>query len=204
MGVDAEVTGLDYNEHMLGVARAGEIAKSDRVHFVRGDAMDLTAIFAPDSFNAVTQVFGVGGIPEPMKVFDGVLRILRPNGRFLMTDMHKPIPQFPGEWPLLLKWLRFPLIEAALYEQVTIPLVLKRLWGWRDTTACFYQLPLITFRDGDGRYWGFEVKSLEQESQRWWFAVPLMPVARIVVEKTEITERVASERQAILAACSAP
>lgn len=200
-GIDAELTGLDYNEHMLAVARNGGMPGGAK--FVHGDATKLVETFELDSFDAVTQVFGIGGIPEPSKVFGGVLRILKSGGQFLMTDMHKPIPEHPGEWPFLLKWRRFPVMEMVIYEDSTLPVVLNRLWGWRDTTLCFYLLPLVTYRDGDGRYWGFEVKAFEQESQRWWFALPLMPVARIVVEKTEITEEIARKREVILNSCVA-
>lgn len=201
--VDAELIGLDYNERMLAVARNGAIPKSDQINFVRGDAMNLLGSFDPDSFDVVTQVFGIGGIPGPLKVFSGVLRILKPGGQFLMIDMHKPIPEHPGEWPLFMKWCRFPVMEMVVYEDSTLPVVLNRLWGWRDTTLCFYLLPLATYRDNDGRHWGFEVRYFEQESQRWWFALPLMPIAKIVVEKIEISEGTARKREAILNACTA-
>ena len=201
--VDAELIGLDYNEHMLAVARNGAMPKSDQINFVRGDAMNLSGSFDPDSFDVATQVFGIGGIPEPLKVFSGVLRILKPGGQFLMIDMHKPIPEQPGEWPFFLKWCRFPVMEMVVYEDSTLPVVLNRLWGWRDTTLCFYLLPLATYRDNDGRYWGFEVRYFEQESQRWWFALPLMPIAKIVVEKVGISEGIARKREAILNACTA-
>jgi len=200
-GIDAELTGLDYNERMLAVARNG-FARSS-VKFVCGDATKLAEDFEQNLFDAATQVFGIGGIPEPQKVFEGLLQILKPGGQFLMIDMHKPIPERPGEWPFFLKWCRFPVMEAVIYEDSTLPVVLNRLWGWRDTTLCFYLLPLTTYRDGDGKYWGFEVKSFEQESQHWWFALPLMPIARIVVEKTEITEETARKREVILNSCIA-
>jgi hypothetical protein len=94
-------------------------------------------------------------------------------------------------------------MEMVVYEDSTLPVVLNRLWGWRDTTLCFYLLPLATYCDDAGKYWGFEVKTFEQESQRWWFALPLMPVAKIVVEKVEISKEVAKKREEILAACTA-
>jgi len=201
--VNAEVVGLDYNERMLAVAKNSAIPESDQVSFVQGDATDLLRSFSVNSFDVATQVFGIGGIPEPLKVFSGVLQILKPGGQFLMIDMHKPIPEYPGEWPFLLRWPQFPVLEAIIYEETTIPLVLNRLWGWRDTTSCFYLLPLTTYQDDDGRHWGFNVRYFEQESQRWWFSLPLMSIAKIVVEKVEISEDVAKNREAILGACVA-
>jgi ubiquinone/menaquinone biosynthesis C-methylase UbiE len=201
--IDADVVGLDYNERMLAVAKDSAVSESGRASFVQGDATDLLRSFSENSFDAATQVFGIGGIPEPLKVFNGVLQILKPGGQFLMIDMHKPIPKHPGEWPLFLKWCRFPVMEMVVYEDSTLPIVLNRLWGWRDTTLCFYLLPLITYQDDDGRHWGLEVKYFEQESQRWWFSLPLMPTAKIVVEKVEISEDVAKKRETILGACIA-
>lgn len=201
--IDAEIIGLDYNQRMLSVAKNGFVSNSDCVRFSHGNAMNLTEAFEPCSIDVVTQVFGIGGIPEPAKVFKGVLQILKSGGQFLMTDMHKPIPEQPGEWPFFLKWCHFPVMEMVVYEDSTLPVVLNRLWGWRDTTLCFYTLPLTTCRDNDGRFWGFEVKTFEQESQRWWFALPLMPIAKIVVEKIEISEDIARKRGLILKACVA-
>lgn len=203
--VRPEIIALDFNQAML--VAANQTVKDDSIKFVRGDAMDLLdqgqiddlTRFAPNSFDLITQVCGIGGIDQPLKVFAGVLQILKPGGQFLMSDMHHPIPDFPGEWPLFFKWwLRLPILEAYVYEQITMPLVLKRLWAWRDTTALFYLLPLVVYQDSAGRYWGFEVQLFEQETQRWWFALPLMSVAKIVVDKIEISESAARKRQAIL------
>jgi len=201
------VAALDYNQQMLDVAkRRGR--DNGHINFIRGDATNLLknsdkgiGRFPPNTFDAVTQIFGIGGVPEPIKAFYGVLAVLKPGGKFLMVDMHKPIPELPGEWPFL-RWFRFPIFETAAYEQSTIPLVLNRLWGWRDTTLLFYILPLVTRIDEDKRYWGFEVQSFEQESHRWWFGLPIMPVARVVVKKSEIDERTWKMRRAILKACS--
>jgi len=199
--IDADIIGLDFNENMLEIAR--KEASGDNIYFVQGDAMDLTSneVFHLDFVNAidmVTQIFGIGGIPEPLKVFDGVLRTLKSGGKFLMVDMHKPIPEHAGEWPFLLHWCRFPIFEAVVYEKSTIPIVLNRLWGWRDPTLCFYLLSLITYQDDSNRNWGFELQFFEQESQRWWFSLPIMPIAKIIVKKTEIDEETARERAAIL------
>ncbi len=205
-----EITGLDYNAEMLSRAK-NSISVNDKVRFARGDAMNLVkngqsenrmTTFAPNSIDAITQILGIGGIPEPLKVFDGVLRILKPGVQFFMIDMHKPIPEQPGEWTFLLRWCHFPTFEMVVYEQTTIPLVLRRLWGWRDATASFYLLPLVTYQDSEGRYWSFKVQNFEQESQRWWFALPLMPIGKIVVGKVEISEKVAKTRKTILEACN--
>jgi len=199
-GLEAEITGLDYNEKMLDVARKNLEAYSN-IKLVRGDATNMNGI-SSNSLDVVTQVCGIGGISEPTKVFHEVLRILKPGGWFFMIDMHKPIPEQPGEWPFLLKWFRFPIFESVVYEESTIPVVLKRLWGWRDTTLCFYFLPLTVYRDDNGKYWGFKINIFVQDSQRWWFGLPIMPVAQIIVEKVEISEEEAKKRKIIIEACN--
>ena len=207
-GISGSVTGLDYNVKMLDIAssRNGSYRGID-VHFVRGDAMNLSRDeqsadglerFAANSFDAVTQMFGIGGISDPLLVFQGVLQILKSGGQFFLIDMHQPIANQPGEWPFLLKWFRFPRLEAMTYEKTTIPLVLNRLWGWRDATLDFYLLPLVTWQDTNGFRWGFKVANFEVESQRWWLGLPIMPVAKIIVEKVTIDEREFVKRQKIL------
>ncbi len=199
--VTVDVTGLDYNEHMLAIARRKRLNG-----FVRGDATELTTpkegfvAFGENTFDGVTQVFGIGGISEPVKVFRGVLEVLKPRGTYLMIDMHRPIPELSGEMPFFGWWLKTPVLEAYIYEKTTLPLVLERLWGWRDTTMCFYLLPLVTYDDGLGQCWGFETQILEVESHRWWFGLPIMPVAKIVVKKVAISTEEAKARKKILQA----
>jgi len=206
-----EVVGLDFCRAMLDRAQKRfSMLSRDTGVAVRaawGDATNLVddrqpteegmTQFNEASFDAITQMCGVGGIPNPRDQFDGVLRILKPGGSFFMSDIHHPIVDFPGEWPFLLKWLRFPTFEVYAYERITLPLVLQRLWGWHDPTAAFYELPLVTYHDGD-KWWGFEVDFFEVESQRWWFALPIMPTGKIIVRKVEIDEETAHKRQVIL------
>jgi len=199
-GIEAEIIGLDCNEKMLDIAKRN-LGTSNNIKLVRGDAVNMKNI-SSGSIDVVTQVFGIGGISEPTRVFQEVLRVLSPGGSFFMVDIHKPIPEQPGEWPFFLKWLRFPIFESVVYEESTLPLVLKRLWGWRDPTLCFYLLPLTVYRDDNGRYFGFNVNNFIQDSQRWWFALPIMPTAQIIVEKVEISEQEARERKLIFESCS--
>lgn len=194
----AHIVGLDYNEKMLSVARSRDVNHSSIkngviVDFVKGNAMELVGkstdgckTFSAESFDAVTQVFGDGGINNSLAVFQGVIKLLKPGGEYLMIDMHRPIANLPGEMPFLWKWFKFPLFEHTSYSKHTMPVVLSRLWGWKDPTIDFYTLPLVTLVD-NGICWGFEVKSFSVETERWWFGLPLMPTARIVVKKVEIT-----------------
>lgn len=206
-GMSARITGLDYSDEMLLVAKLRRVDyRESEVKFVRGDATRLVggsdtdcAKFKPGTVDVVTQVFGIGGISNSLAVFRGVIEVLSPGGRYLMVDMHQPIADQPCEWPFFWRWLRFPIFEYLAYNYHTMPVVLNRLWGWKDPTLDFYFLPLTTWRDdASGKYWGFEVVFLEMESQRWWLGLPLMPIAKIIVEKVEISKTEAEKRSGIL------
>jgi hypothetical protein len=206
----AEIVGLDFSVNMEDQARKNVCAENVRIAW--GDATNLVETedrpptkpgmerFLPNTFGATTQMCGIGGIPEPVRQFDGLLQVLEESGQFFMSDIHKPIPELAGEWPCLFWWLSFPRFEVFAYEKITLPLVLSRLWGWRDPTAYFYLLPLTVHQSADGQWWGFEVVTLSVQSQRWWLSLPLMPNAQIVVEKARIDPETAEFRQRLLAA----
>jgi ubiquinone/menaquinone biosynthesis C-methylase UbiE len=197
-GVQAKVIGFDYNGRMLELARQRQYDPAQEISFVQGDATKLSEVGFEQSFDVVTQMCGIGGIADPVSVFQGVLEVLRSGGRYFISDMHQPIPKQPGEISLLWRWIHSPTLERIIYEEGTIPLVLNRLWGWRDTTLDFYLVPLITITDDDGNNWGFKVVDFEVQSHRWWLGLPLMPVAKLVVEKEQITKEESRIRQRIL------
>lgn len=205
-GREADITALDYNEAMLRHARERFERRSLglNVAFVRGDATALIGPAAPGwttfpraSFDIVTQMFGIGGISDPVAVAGSVLAVLREGGRFLLIDMHRPIEELPGEWPVPGAWLRFPRLETFSYANTTMPLVLARLWGWRDTTLDFYLAPLLC-EDTDGVCYGFRVLSKHMESERWWLALPMMPTCRLLLEKVRIDRAEYERRRRIL------
>lgn len=200
----ADITGIDYNRKMLNCAKHN--VGSD-VRLVRADATKMVeqtdpefARFRYNQFDLVTQVLGIGGISTPIETMKEVLKVLKENGQFLLIDMHKPIRSMPGEWPFIFKWFNFPLFESVCYEETTIPLVLKRLWAWRDTTVLFYLIRLVVYEEG-GKYYGFEVVSFNHESERWWFSLPIMPTGKIIVEKVRISKEEHNLRMKIMAAC---
>lgn len=208
--ISACLTGLDYNKNMLTVARKRRYPyQGMQIEFIKGNAMDLYSTngqsqddhgnvhFDENCFDCATQMCGIGGICDPKSVFEGVLKVLKPGGYYYLADMHRPIIEIAGEFPVLSKWVEMPFFECFIYEQGTIPIVLNRLWGWRDTTLDFYILPLITWFDGR-HYWGFETLSFETESQRWWLSLPIMPYAKLVVKKIQLSQEDYQKRQKIL------
>lgn len=202
-GTRLHVVGIDYNEAMLKVAKKRfdlhekkslKQYGSSIVEFYHADATALigdedacSRHFLPESFDIVSQIFGIGGIAQPLKVFDGVLQILREGGAYCLVDMHQPVSRLPGQWPFFGAWLETPGFETYTYLTTTIPLALARLWAWRDTTLDFYVAPLITSED-DGVKWGFKIVSRVIESERWWLGLPVMPTCKLVLEKIRISE----------------
>lgn len=194
--VPADLTGVDLNEAMLAVARARVLPwPSQELRFEHGDVTCLR--YESASFDIVTQVFGIGGVPLSDDVFRSALRVLRDGGEYYFVDMHRPMARFPGEWPFVGKWWRMPWLEAATYALTTIPLALARLWGWRDPTFDFYRAPLMTLHE-DGRWYGFETQWFKIEVERWWLGLPFMPTARLLLRKIRISEEEAHQRLRVI------
>ncbi len=197
--IKAEVTGFDFNQKMLVQAAERNMCGGGLVdvRFKRGDAMELYGLERPGVDTGLAQ-FYANSFDVITLMFDGALKILKPEGHLFVTDMHMPLTSQPGE-TFFLKWWKMPMLEAMTYWKTTSPLVLARLWGWRDTTRDFYLLPLVTWQDPENQLWGFEIVNFEVESQRWWLNLAIMPVARIRVKKVMITQKEMRSRQAILA-----
>ncbi len=200
-----QAIGLDYCQEMLKVAEKNLVNISHMsLKLVRGDATALVKTkkgfikFEENSFDIVTQVFGIGGIDNPQAALSEVLHVLKTGGQFYLVDMHKPIADLPGEWFCFYKWLHLPLFEERVYQEITLPLVLRRKWAWRDTTDLYYLIRLITVCNQAGKHYGFRVVNFFPEAQRWWFALPIMPVANIIVEKIEISKDEFQKRNNIL------
>jgi len=193
--LEASVVGVDLNENMLWVARSRPLSVMD-VQFRKADVTSTEHL--PRDVDIITQVFGIGGVPSPQPVFESALRTLIEGGEFYLVDMHGPIAELPGEVPFLWRWWKVPLLESVTYLKTTIPLALARLWGWRDTTIDFYQAPLATVKEGSW-WFGFETVWFKYEPERWWFGLPVMPTARLLLRKVTLSEFEASKRQNTLA-----
>ena len=190
--IESTIVGVDLNENMLSVARSRVFSSVAVVSFRAGDVTSRDNL--PQRADVITQVFGIGGVPDPQSVFTVALQTLRVDGEFYIVDMHRPIPQLPAEIPFLWRWWKVPMLESITYLKTTIPLALARLWGWRDTTLDFYQAPLTTVNDG-GTWYGFEIVWFKQEPERWWFGLPVMPTGRLLLRKVILDDREARKRQ---------
>jgi demethylmenaquinone methyltransferase/2-methoxy-6-polyprenyl-1,4-benzoquinol methylase len=86
----ASVTGLDFSEPMLAVAR-GRSAKANTKggpEFVQGDAMSLP--FPDASFDVVTVSYGLRNLSDWQRGLAEMFRVAKPGGRVLVLDFGKP------------------------------------------------------------------------------------------------------------------
>lgn len=90
----AEVTGLDFSEKMLEVAKT-RLKKSkffrfegQNLKFLQGDAARLP--FPDNSFDAVTMGYGLRNLPSWEAGLREMIRVTRPGGRIVVLDFGKP------------------------------------------------------------------------------------------------------------------
>jgi demethylmenaquinone methyltransferase/2-methoxy-6-polyprenyl-1,4-benzoquinol methylase len=86
----ATVTGFDFSEPMLAVARnrARATAPGASPVFQQGDALNLP--FADASFDVVTISYGLRNLADFDRGVRELARVLRPGGRLLVLDFGKP------------------------------------------------------------------------------------------------------------------
>jgi len=83
----ARVTGLDFTEPMLAVARQ-RAAREGAVEFLQGDALKLP--FAAAAFDVVTVGYGLRNLASWEAGLDEMVRVARPGARLLVLDFGKP------------------------------------------------------------------------------------------------------------------
>lgn len=102
----ATVTGFDFSEPMLAVARnrARAVAPGASPVFQQGDALNLP--FADASFDVVTISYGLRNLADFDRGVRELSRVLRPGGRLLVLDFGKPDNAF-WRWGYFqyLRWL---------------------------------------------------------------------------------------------------
>ena len=213
--VAVSITAMDYNEKMLEVAhtvilpriKAAHLINEKRsVTFLRSDARNLLGkpkggltTFSQKSFDCVSIMFGIGGIDYPVFFLRDFLLILKPGCIISMHDIHRPYVFLNEHWPFFIGSKNAAAFTTLAWEQITTPLVLQSLWGWRDVSKLFYLLQLITVRDvKNQKFYGFTSLSFFMDTESWWFNLPVISTAKIVVEKIELTEEEASRRSNLL------
>jgi demethylmenaquinone methyltransferase/2-methoxy-6-polyprenyl-1,4-benzoquinol methylase len=118
-GESGKVTGLDFSENMLEVARKKvDALQLKNVELIHGNAMELP--FEDNTFDYVTVGFGLRNVPDYRQVLREMHRVLKPGGMAACLETSQPtVPgyrelyyfYFRRIMPLLGKWF------AKSYEE---------------------------------------------------------------------------------------
>jgi demethylmenaquinone methyltransferase/2-methoxy-6-polyprenyl-1,4-benzoquinol methylase len=84
---NAEVTGLDFSENMLAIAKE-KTAGFKNIELLQGDATDLP--FADHSFNLLTIGFGLRNLPDYASAIKEFYRVLAPGGQLVILETSIP------------------------------------------------------------------------------------------------------------------
>jgi demethylmenaquinone methyltransferase/2-methoxy-6-polyprenyl-1,4-benzoquinol methylase len=88
-GPAGEVTGADFSEPMLEIARGKPPSEGHApVTWVNADALDLP--FPDHSFDAVTIGFGARNLADLDRGLDEMRRVLKPGGRLVILEITQP------------------------------------------------------------------------------------------------------------------
>ena len=202
--LEVEAVGLDYNTSMLEqatkvtlprMARNGLLENNKKeILFVRGDARNLRGIeekkngfsyFNNGEFDFITLVCGAGGIHLPLEAFIEQLNVLKDGGYLIVIDIHRPLFHLNEHWPRLLRFFDTNLFQYLGWKEITMPLVLRDLWGWLDPTPLFYLLPLTTDIKNST---GFAINYFEVISEKWWFNLPVITTGRLILKKKKYSQ----------------
>ena len=86
------VTGADFAEPMLEIARQKTGGRKARIDFLQADALKLP--FEDESFHAVTVGFGVRNFENTAAGLRQMHRVVKPNGRILVLEFMRPTSFF--------------------------------------------------------------------------------------------------------------
>jgi demethylmenaquinone methyltransferase/2-methoxy-6-polyprenyl-1,4-benzoquinol methylase len=88
VGPEGSLTGADFCEDMLEIARKKLSPMPKNLSFVLADARELG--FPDNTFDAVTVSFGMRNVPDTATALREVRRVLKPGGRFYCLELTRP------------------------------------------------------------------------------------------------------------------
>lgn len=94
VGPSGQVTGLDFSEEMLAVARQ-RFSKPANLDFVQGDALNLP--FEDNRFDGAIVSFGLRNVADIGLAIEEMARVVKPGGWVVNLDT-APNPSLPGYW----------------------------------------------------------------------------------------------------------
>lgn len=133
VGPEGSITGTDFCENMVDIARKKKGSNHGNLSFSFADAKNLP--FPDGSFDAVTVGFGMRNIPDTILALKEIRRVLKPGGKFLCLELTRPRQ---GWFLAIYTWYlnRFmPFISNIVLKSTTPYLYLPR------SIESFYQPP---------------------------------------------------------------
>jgi demethylmenaquinone methyltransferase/2-methoxy-6-polyprenyl-1,4-benzoquinol methylase len=88
VGPEGSLTGADFCEEMLDIAKKKMSPMPENISFVVSDARELP--FPDNTFDAVTVSFGMRNVPDTAAALNEVKRVLKPGGRFYCLELTRP------------------------------------------------------------------------------------------------------------------
>src|SRR3989344_3720786 len=160
--LEVEAVGLDYNTSMLEQANKVTLPRMARNGLLENNKKEILFVRG-DARN-------LRGIEEKKNGFSYFN-----NGEF----------DFNEHWPRLLRFFDTNLFQYLGWKEITMPLVLRDLWGWLDPTPLFYLLPLTTDIKNST---GFAINYFEVISEKWWFNLPVITTGRLILKKKKYSQ----------------
>lgn len=84
---NAQVTGIDFSENMLAVAK-DKVSRFKNIELLQGNAMQLP--FEDNTFNILTIGFGLRNLPNFKKAVEEFYRVLVPGGQLVILETSIP------------------------------------------------------------------------------------------------------------------
>lgn len=130
------VIGADFSHEMLvrAIKKANAAGAAARVRFVEADAQALP--FADDTFQLVTNAFGLRNVTDTDKGLAEMVRVTRPGGRVAVLEFSKPRNPVMGR---LYGW----------YFRYLLPLVGQVISRSRENAYRYLPASVLTFPDYD-------------------------------------------------------
>ena len=148
VGPSGEVTGTDFSERMLTLARskAGLAAGGPAVRFEAGNALALP--YAADSFDAATVGFGARNFSDLRQGLSEMTRVVRPGGRVVVLEI--TVPQSPPLSTFFKVWFdRVVPVVGRLADSDAysyLPSSVKRFPGPHELAALMWSCGLRSIR----------------------------------------------------------
>jgi len=142
-----EVTGLDFSEPMLELAREKSRAAEAPVRWLQGNALELP--FAEGEFDAATVGFGVRNLVDLERGIAEMARVVRPGGRVVILEITTP-QRPPLSWFFAVWFDRIvPLLGTAAGDRdayTYLPSSVRRFPPAHELAALMHEVGLRDVR----------------------------------------------------------